>query len=816
MALKTSIKYQLLLKSSKFVNLIKKSFDLMFKNLQIVSSQFSIHNLHFFKTWIILFVFLVINQIGTSQNVSSVDVNSVSNAEIQKVQNEFEKSGLTEDEAINLARMRGATEKQINDLKLRLQGNSSNIDTVLTNYNQSRLINSNAQTTDEISIRKAPITKSAKIFGSDLFNSENLTFEPTLNIQTPKNYELGINDQIIINIWGNSQNNYQLTVNNNGQIIIPDVGPVYVAGLTFKKAEQKIKQRLTSIYADMGGNNPQTFAQFNLGQLRSIRVNITGEITAPGTYTLPVTATVFNALYLSGGPDSIGSFRNIKVIRDNKTLRTIDIYKFLVDANPEDNIQLKDNDIIFVPTIEIRTNVEGELRRNGLFEMKPEESVADLVRFAGGFTDDSYWQNLQVRRNTLNGYKLLDIPFSEAQNIILKNGDELTNGKINERFENRVSITGAVYRPGDYAWEENMTISNLIEKADSLQKDAFMPRGIIFRENPDLTTSNIAFNVEEIILGKNNIFLQPEDSVVIKSQFDLREERFITVSGEVINPGNIEWVNNLTIANAIFLSGGLTEAADSAYIEVARRLSYKEASKTTEKLVTIFTTKICRNLSMLSEEENFILQPFDRIAVRRAPGFREQISAMVTGEVNYAGTFAINNKNQKISDLINLAGGITPYGFLDGATLTRETDLGHENVAINMEQILNNPGSEIDLLLRNGDSLYIPEYLQTVKVSGNVQSPFSITYEKGKSLKYYIDKCGGYSTEALKRKVYVKYANGSTASTKSFCVKNYPEIRQGSEIIVPQKPEKQNMESGKWLAIASAFSSIAVAIAAIF
>jgi len=361
-----------------------------------------------------------------------------------------------------------------------------------------------------------------------------------------------------------------------------------------------------------------------------------------------------------------------------------------------------------------------------------------------------------------------------------------------------------------------MTLKDLILKADSLMGDAFANRGNIIRYKPDLTTINISFNLQSIVNGEDTILLQPEDIVLIKSNFELSEEPYINVSGEVLNPGQFPYSDNITLADAIFRAGGFTEGADSSYIEVARRLSYEEAAELTEEMVHIFTFDLSRDLKNNEGDANFTLKPFDQVSVRRAPSFLENASAMVRGEVKYEGNFAIQHKNQRISDLIDMAGGLTPQSFLEGATFSRVTEeLGSEFIAIDLQNILDNPGGPQDLLLRDGDILDIPEEMQTVKITGNVQNPFSVTYEEGKSLKYYIDRCGGFSTDALKRKVYVRYPNGATSSTKSFIVKNYPEVLPGSQIVVPAKPEREGVSTSTWLSIASTFSSIAVAIAAV-
>ena len=493
------------------------------------------------KFIIFLSVILLICNIVIAQDVQSVDVKALPQSDIQKAQKAMQGAGLSTQDAANLARQKGATEQQIQDFENRLQAGETPSENVISDPVQEASENVEEQEDVEKSTRQTGFEISGRIFGSYLFNNKNLTFNPSINIQTPKNYEIGIGDQIIVNIWGNSQNNYQLQVNKNGQILIPDVGPVYIAGNTFQEAENKIIQRLTSIYADMGGSNPQTFAQVNMGQLRSIQVNLVGEVAAPGTYTLPVTATVFNGLYLSGGPNSIGSFRNIKIIRNNNVFKTIDIYKFLVNADPSENILLQDNDIIFIPAAEKRVDVNGEFKRNGLFELKEGEMLSDLIKFAGGFTENSYLSKTQIYRKTQQGYQISDVTFSQLATTPLINGDEIRNKQILSTFENRVNISGAVYRPGEYEWSQGLTLYDLIMKADSILPDAFLNRGIITRFNPDLSTSSISFNVEDIITRKSNIELYQEDMVLIKSHFELEEQPTFKVNGEVLAPGNFKW-----------------------------------------------------------------------------------------------------------------------------------------------------------------------------------------------------------------------------------------------------------------------------------
>lgn len=762
-----------------------------------------------------LFFMCTIIGSANAQDVKSVDVKAVPQSDIQKAQKAMQDAGLSVDDAANMARQKGATEQQINDFRSRINEGGTVQDGVISDPVQEAESQVEEQQNVESSTRTAGFDIRGRIFGAYLFNSKNLTFEPRLNIQTPKTYEIGIGDQVLIHIWGNSQNSYQLTVNNNGQVLIPDVGPVYIAGLTFDNAEEKIKQRLTEIYADMGGASPGTFAQVNMGQLRSIQVNLVGEVVTPGTYTLPVTATVFNGLYLSGGPNNIGSFRNIKLIRDNKIVQTIDIYRFLVYADPEANVTLKDGDILFIPPVEKRVEITGEFKREGLFELKEGEMLNELIRFAGGFTENAYLAKTQILRKTQQGQQILDIRFPDISSTPLVNGDVVRNSTIIESFENRVTIAGSVYRPGEYELTEGLTLSELILKADSLTPDAFQARGLITRYNPDLSTTALQFNVNEIMSGKSDILLQKEDVVTIKSHFELKEAEYITVTGEVLKPGQFAWSDGLNLGGAIFLSGGFTEGADSTFIEISRRLSYAEAATLSDTIGQTIVANMSRGLEIGRNNANLILQPYDQVSVRRAPNFRQNETAFITGEVVYAGAYAVTNKKMRISDLVKMAGGITPQAYLAGATLSRFSgELGSESVAIDLVSILKQPYNEADLFLNNGDRLNIPEFMQTVKITGNVQNPYSVVFKSGQNAKFYINQAGGFADRSDKKRTYVRYPNGTTEVTKGIVFKRYPEVIAGSQVVVPQKPERTG-DSSRWIAWVSVLSSLALSAATI-
>jgi protein involved in polysaccharide export with SLBB domain len=771
-------------------------------------------------------------------NPASVNVNELSDSQIDKIIQEIQTRGLTEDQAIALAKAQGASQTQIDQLMVRIQqrqtGQGSDVNTINTSTQKTGVVK--RQTVSG----KATINateKNKRVFGFHLFNSENLTFEPSLNIPTPINYILGIGDQISITVWGASQTHYQLTIDQNGAITIPDVGPVFLSGLSFEKAQTLVKNRLTAIYAGMASQNPNTWAEVSLGGLRSIKVNVIGEINAPGTYTLPSTASAFNALYLSGGPNENGSFREIRLIRDGVTVHTIDVYNFLVNADPSSNVQLREQDIIFVPTFKTRVAISGQIKRQGLYEIKSGETAKDLVRFAGGFTEKAYTHNLSLIRNNQREREVRDISETDFATFVLQNGDSIRADSILSRFSNRVSVRGAVFHPGNFELTSGMKLSDLINKADGVRENAFMNRGLISRLKDDHTPENISFDVKEAIEGKNDILLKKEDEVTIRFISDMREERKVNILGEVMKPQEFEYQDNMTLGDLIFRAGGFREDADMAFVELTRRLSYEEAAKVGNKINEIHQFAVTRDLKLNPTDAAFKLQPFDEVYVRRAPGFRDQGTVIVTGEVTYAGTYSIASKNERISDIIKRAGGLVPGAYIKGATLIRthqltyaemekkkqmmkldslfkdtiSTDKQRYVVGIEMDKILAKPGSNIDLLLQPADEINIPKQLQTVKVSGSVLNPLALTYEDHLSLRRYIDRAGGYASKAKISKTYVIYPNGTSASTRGFIFHSIPKVTPGSEIIVPAKPEKKD-DTVKWMSIAGLSSSLAIAV----
>lgn len=773
-----------------------------------------------------------------AQNPASVNVNNLSDQQIQQIVNEVNARGLTIDQAAQMAQMQGATPLQIEQLKQRIQNLNSSKGTTTPN-NAVRNEKTNSRAKEEFS-KKAVVNASPevkRIFGFQLFNSENLTFEPPVNIPTPQNYVLGIDDELTISIWGASQQTYQLRIETNGAVNIPDVGPVYVSGIEFSKAKELIKKRLIAIYQGMDGPSPNTYAEVSISNLRSIKINVIGEVMAPGTYTLPSTASAFNALYLSGGPNENGSFRNIQIIRDNKTLKSIDVYDYLLNANMQGNIQLREQDIIYIPTYQKRVEASGAFKRTGIFELNEKEKLSDLIRYLGGFTDQAFKGQLSLTRITDKEKKVIDISESIYDSFIPSNGDSIFASAIIDRYENRINISGAVFRPGTYELTEGLTLSGLIKKAQGLKENYFSNRGLIVRLQKDLTPMTLSFNVNDALKGINDIPLQREDQVIIQDIFSMQQKRTIHIMGEVQKPGIFDYSDNMTLKDLIFEAGGFTEAASESFIELARRRNYTESNQVSDEIVKLYQLNIDRNLKLDSKGDTLHLQPFDYIYVRKAPSYHEQRTVYISGEVRYPGAYSIGSKKERISDLISRSGGLLPNAFIKGARMNRinqqkdlklevlrnnlpdsllvkaEKQIDSNQLELRLDDILKNPGSPFDYVLKDGDQITIPEISQEVRISGEILNPLGLAYQKGRGLKYYIDRSGGFSSNALKRKTFVIYSDGTTQVTHNFFGRNYPEIEPGCQIVVPQKPEKlRTDQTGKWLGIASTMATIAIAI----
>lgn len=803
--------------------------------------------IRFLQTILILLTFLGLSQplMAQSVNPATVNVEELSDAQIQKAVDEMNKRGLGIEEAIMMARAKGFSESQIADMRRRVDalkfgGQKQKSQTIELEGEETNLSDYSEKAELSDTIKK----EQSKVFGFNFFNLDKLSFAPSVNVPVSDSYTLGAGDEIVVNVYGASQQTYNLLIQANGSVYITDLGPVQVAGLPFAQVQEKIKSRLMAIYSGMKGNKPNTFVDVSAGQLKAVTVNVIGEVNVPGTYSLPATASVFNALYLAGGPNEKGSFRQIDLVRDGKTISEIDIYAYLIDGKTQGNVQLRDQDVIMIRPYINRVKVAGEFKRDGWFEAKEGENLSDLLRYAGGFSEKAYTHRVDLYRNNTRTMTFKDVAARDFASTVLMNGDSIVAGLVINRFENKVSIEGAVYRPGNYEVTEGLMLSQLIDRAEGAKEEAYMERGVIIRKKKDFTFESLSFSLRDVLNGKTDVALKKNDKIQISSIFDMREARTVEIVGEVQFPGTYAYAEDLKLADLIYMAGGFLEQAEVSAVEVSRILDKKEIESLTKKLSHSFQFPVDRQLKMIDEDAAFPLHSYDKVYVRRAPGYRPQAVVKVQGEVAYAGDFGLTFKGEKISDVLKRAGGVTPEAFVQGASLRRqhvmsdaeydaklalakqdstlnEADVKrvtYQVVGIDLVKILKNAGGVEDLQLKDGDQLLVPEQMQTVKVSGAVLSPVALTFKDGKSLKRYIRSSGGFAQSAKKSKVYVLYANGTAESTRgSIFGRRYPKVAPGCEIIVPEKPQvDKTAQAGKWLGITSAvvsmFTAISIAI----
>ena len=620
-----------------------------------------------------------------SMDVTQIDVQNLSDAQIRQLSEGMKQRGVSIEQVELVLRQRGMSDYQVNLLKQRLNnlGTSSARGKSGMTQNQSRkrqeVVKEDQELGDFLDTDPSDYlltTEEENIFGYKLFNNPELSFEPSMNIATPKDYRVGPGDEVFVDVWGAAEANFMVEVTPEGYVILQNVGPVYINGLTVAEAEQRIKNKLSNIFSGMRGSRPNTFAQVNLGNVRSIKVNIVGEVRRPGTYTLSSLSSAFNALYLAGGPSVNGSFRDIQLIRNDEVVANIDIYRFLVDGEQVSNLRLEDQDIIRVGPFLNRVSIAGEVKRDeNIYEMLEDESLQNLIRYAGGFTNKAYTHALKVRRNTSRARRIYDVQQSNFEDFNLKAGDIVNVEAILNRFENRVQISGAVFREGEFQLEEGLTVKALIEKAEGLRGDAFMERATIYRTKEDFTTEIIPFNLLELLKNDTkDIVLKREDLVKISSLHDLNEEYYVQIDGEVQNTGTFPFMSSMTIEDLILEAGGMLESASNSHVEVVRRYKPETTDQFESKIAEIFTFDISNNLSMEEADLGFTLKPFDMVFVRRSPGYEMQQTVKVEGEVKYPGLYGIEKKNERISDLIARTGGLTPEAYPSGATLIRRTE----------------------------------------------------------------------------------------------------------------------------------------------
>lgn len=800
---------------------------------------------------VFLLIFFVVSALGTFAQMSDEQVvNLLQNAR---------KQGMGQQEMLLMLNQKGVTRDQL----LRIKANYSQIysgqeaeeavinrmrvkEDVKDGKRQGQKATEEMMWLDSLSIPQAQRTHEVKreqrVFGRDIFNNSLLTFEPNLNIATPENYILGPGDEVIIDIWGDAEQNLQQQISPDGTITDAKIGPVYLSGMTVKEANARLKNAFAEIYSTMKGEQPTTFIAMSLGQIRSIRVNIMGEVVMPGTYTLPSLASLFHALYSAGGVNDIGSLRTIQVNRAGRKLANVDIYDYLLQGKSSQDIRLEDGDVIVVSPYQNLISLRGKVKRPMVYELKNEETMGELLSYAGGFRGDAYKKALRVIRKSGREYQVYNVNEQDFGQFILTDGDEVTVDSVMNRFENKVEIKGAVYRDGLYALEEQMsTVKQLIEKAEGIREDAFLNRAVLYRERPDRSLEVEAMDIIGILGGRvSDVPLRKNDVLYIPSIFDLQEEYIINIHGEVGIPGTYKYASGMTIEDLIIQAGGLKESASTVKIDVARRIKNPKSASSEGILAENYTLTL-KDGFVVDGNEHFELKPFDEVYVRRSPGYQAQQNVQVLGEVLFTGTYALSKKGQRLSDLVNQAGGLTPNAYIAGARLTRKLDnderarvesllkltkqSGRDSidksrldigdsyyVGIDLVKAMKNPGSEYDIVLRENDVLQIPEYSGTVKISGAVMYPNTVVYEKNAKLKHYIGQGGGFADRAKKRKAFIVYMNGTVAKARTF---GKPKVAPGCEIIVPVKPPRKGVGLAEIMGIATSTTSMAALVTSI-
>lgn len=789
------------------------------------------------------------------KDLSTLKVDQLSDADIAKLRAQLSESNLTIEQAEQMALAKGMSAAEFAKLKARLnadtQGRKATGALKADPKTSTKSIEKQNNSTDSLDTeqydRKKPQPLiNPLIFGSELYTSVAPSFEPNLKMATPLNYVLGPDDELLVTVYGVQEYTGELLVSDEGNVNVPNVGQIRVAGLTIEAAAQKLKTVMgNSVYPYL--KNGGAKLSVTLNKIRSIKVTVIGA-NRPGNYTLSSLSTVFNALYVAGGPTEFGSFREIELVRNNKVERKIDLYRMLLKGDQSDNIGLKDNDVIRIPAYKKRVELQGQVKRPGIFEVLPGERFQNVLEFASGFTDTAYTAIVKAFQNSDRERKVKDVPAAEYQQYQPESGDVFVVSKILNRFQNRVKINGAVFRPDVYELTTGLTVADLIRKADGLKEDAYTGRAQILRLQDDLRRSILSFDVRKALTGDtaHNLLLKREDEILISSILDLRDSFKVTIQGEIRMPGEYDYVENLTLRDIILQAGGFTDAAYKS-IEIARLIKRDSIAATDNRASSIINTEIDGDLSINSNAVT--IMPFDVITVRRKAGYTLPESVLISGQIQYPGPYVLSNRSERVSDLLKRSGGYTPDAYPEGAFIKRyltdeekrkkedakeiQKNISNKDTAtlreldessrksfvripIDLPSIMNAPGSIQDLVLRTGDELVIPKFDGQVKISGAVLLETQVPFDIKNNLKDYISSAGGYSGDSWKKNTYVVYPNGKAATAKHFLFfKSYPKIRPGSEIVVPKKPERKGLSTGEIVGISSALASLAVAVTAI-
>lgn len=685
------------------------------------------------------------------------------------------------------------------------------------------------------------VTNPREVFGRNVFRSRVLTFEPNENQATPENYRLGPGDEVIIDIWGENERSLREEISPEGNIMVSQIGPVYLTGLTIQEADARLRRAFGQIYAGVSGESPASEVRVTLGRLRTIQVNVMGEVATPGTYRLSSFSTVFHALYRAGGVTPVGGLRDIRVMRGGRETSRVDVYAYLLEGRQSDDVRLEEGDVIVVGPYEQLVDISGNVKRPMWYEMKRGETLERLLAYAGGFTGDAYGKELRVVRETGREYQLYNIKEADFGNWMLEDGDAVTVGSVLDRFANRVEVRGKVFREGMYELSEDMhTVRALVERAEGLEEDAFTARALLFRESEDLSLVLIPIDLAGIMAGTaSDVELRRNDVLVISGIHELEDRGVLTIGGEVARPGVYPYAEHTTIEDLVVQAGGLLDGASTVKVDVSRRLKEPKSLTSTGDLSRIFTFSLKDGL-VVDGEAGFELAPFDVVEVRRSPGYQPQRQVVLDGEVVFTGNYTLIRKNERLSDLVKRAGGITDDAYVRGGRLIRrmneeeravrdaalraaQQNRGADSVSleklmaddyyavgIELDKALSNPGSDYDVVLREGDRLVVPEYVSTVKINGDVMYPNTTVYLKDKRVKYYIAQAGGYGARAKRNKAYIVYMNGRVAR-----VKGRAKVEPGCEIIVPSKRDRKRMGIAEILGLTTSAASIGTMAASI-
>lgn len=690
------------------------------------------------------------------------------------------------------------------------------------------------ETTDPHEVHEALLPSGKRVFGRDIFNNKALTFEPQMNIPTPQNYVLGPGDQLIIDIYGASQESLKLTISPDGDVTIPDFGPVQVSGMTVSAAQGKIRSRLGEYYQSSN-------IRASLGQTRSIMVNVMGEVRVPGTYTLSAFATVFHALYRAGGISQIGTLRNIKVFRQGRQISVVDVYEFILNGRLAGNVRLQDNDVIQVGAYESIVEISGHVKRPMAYELRRGESMATLLRYCGGFTGNAYKATLRVLRNSGQMKSIYNVDEFDWSDFRMEDGDHVDVEGTYDRYENMVEVKGAVFRPGMYQLGDKVnSVRTLVDRAAGLTEEAMISHAVMRRMKPNRTQEVISLNLEGILNGTEaDVPLKNEDVVFIPTLAEHQNLRTLTITGEVIFPGVYEYADNMTLEDFVLQAGGLTDKASAVKIDVSRRLRDAQATEAGMEIAKTFSFSLKDNY-VVDGQKDFVLEPYDIVQVRRSPVFQDPITVSVDGEITFRGSYTMEQKNQRLSDLVKSAGGVLEGADVRGARLIRHmTDderarmqaiisMARQHadekdsislqklslqttysVGIHLDEALAHPGSSRDIELMNGDRLIIPRFNHTVRISGDVHQPNTVAYMEDKDYKYYVEQAGGFGDRAKKRHAYIVYQNGTIAKASK------GKVEPGCEIIIPSKAKRDGLSVAQWLGIGTSMASLGTMFATI-